>query len=167
MQASANIPEEIDRLHNWVIGAVNKFSPSFRNIPERSSIPKLFDGFGSFKTRFSASDELYFLKVSAIENELNKKPSIFFKHIFDCEVFLFGNPSDFNASQSFFGFVIFSASFTSKYFFFLNSISRWTSFLVFLYISQSMLRRLDLNFLNNLPLSLIFPLFPCQTIHYL
>ena len=40
LQASGNVPEEIDRLHNWVIGVVNNFAPSFRNIPERSSIPE-------------------------------------------------------------------------------------------------------------------------------
>ena len=38
LQASGNVPEEIDKLHNWVIGVVNNFTPSFRNIPERSSI---------------------------------------------------------------------------------------------------------------------------------
>ena len=40
LQASGNVPEEIDRLHNWVIGVVNNYAPSFRNIPERSSIPE-------------------------------------------------------------------------------------------------------------------------------
>ena len=40
MQASGNVPEEIDRTHNWVVGMVNNFAPSFRNIPERSSIPE-------------------------------------------------------------------------------------------------------------------------------
>ena len=40
LQASGNVPEEIDRLHNWVIGVVNNFAPSFRNIRERSSIPE-------------------------------------------------------------------------------------------------------------------------------
>ena len=40
LQASGNVPKEVDRLHNWVIGLVNKFAPSFRNIPERSSIPE-------------------------------------------------------------------------------------------------------------------------------
>lgn len=40
MQAPGNVPEEIDKMHNWVIGAVNNFAPSFINIPERSSIPK-------------------------------------------------------------------------------------------------------------------------------
>ena len=38
LQASGNVTEEIDKLHNWVIGVVNNFTPSFRNIPERSSI---------------------------------------------------------------------------------------------------------------------------------
>ena len=40
LQASGNVPEEIDRTHNWVVGMVNNFAPSFRNIPERSSIPE-------------------------------------------------------------------------------------------------------------------------------
>ena len=40
LQASGNVPEEIDRIHNWVVGMVNNFAPSFRNIPERSSIPE-------------------------------------------------------------------------------------------------------------------------------
>ena len=40
LQASGNVPEEIDRPHNWVVGMVNNFAPSFRNIPERSSIPE-------------------------------------------------------------------------------------------------------------------------------
>ena len=40
LQASGNVPEEIDKLHNWVIGMVNNFAPSSRNIPERSSIPE-------------------------------------------------------------------------------------------------------------------------------
>ena len=40
MQAPGNVPVEIDKMHNWVIGAVNNFAPSFINIPERSSIPK-------------------------------------------------------------------------------------------------------------------------------
>ena len=39
LQASGNLPEEIDRSHNWVIRVVN-FVPSFRNIPERSWIPE-------------------------------------------------------------------------------------------------------------------------------
>ena len=38
LQASGNVPEEINKLHNWVIGVVHDFAPSFRNIPERSSI---------------------------------------------------------------------------------------------------------------------------------
>ena len=50
----------------------------------------------------------------------------------------------------------FFASFSSKYFFFLYCISRWTSFLASLFISQSMLRLLNLNFLNNLSLTLNF-----------
>ena len=33
LQASRNVPEETDTLHNWVIGVVNSFAPSFRNIP--------------------------------------------------------------------------------------------------------------------------------------
>ena len=40
LQASGNVPEEIDRSHNWVNGMVNKFAPSFRNIPERTLIPE-------------------------------------------------------------------------------------------------------------------------------
>ena len=40
LQASGNVPEEIDRLHDWVIGVVNNFAPSFRNISERPSIPE-------------------------------------------------------------------------------------------------------------------------------
>ena len=40
LQASGNVPEEIDRLHNWVIGVGNNFAPSLKNIPERSSIPE-------------------------------------------------------------------------------------------------------------------------------
>ena len=59
-------------------------------------------------------------------------------------------------AKFFFGFTIFSASFSSKYFFFIYFISCSTSFLALLYISQSMLRRLDLNFLNNLSLKLNF-----------
>ena len=56
----------------------------------------------------------------------------------------------------FFGFAIFSANFSSKFFFFLYFTNRWTSFLASFYISQSILRRLDLNFLNNLSLKLNF-----------
>ena len=40
LQASGNVPEEIDRLHNWFIGVVNNFAPAFRNVPERSWIPE-------------------------------------------------------------------------------------------------------------------------------
>ena len=40
LQTSGNIPDEMDRLHNWIIGVVNNFAPSFRNILERSSIPE-------------------------------------------------------------------------------------------------------------------------------
>ena len=40
LQASGNVTEEIDRFHNLVIGVVNNFAPSFRNIPEISSIPE-------------------------------------------------------------------------------------------------------------------------------
>ena len=38
LQASGNVPKEINRLNNWVIGVVNNFAKSFRNIPKRSSI---------------------------------------------------------------------------------------------------------------------------------
>ena len=69
---------------------------------------------------------------------------------------MLGNSSDFNDCQSFFGFAVFSGNFSSKYFFFFYFISPCTSFLVYLYISQSMWRRLDLNFLNNLFLKLNF-----------
>ena len=40
LQASGNVTEEIDRLRNSVIGVINSFAPSFRNIPEISSIPE-------------------------------------------------------------------------------------------------------------------------------
>ena len=40
LQASGNLPEEFNGLHNWVIDMVNNFVPSFRNIPEKSLIPK-------------------------------------------------------------------------------------------------------------------------------
>ena len=77
------------------------------------------------------------------------------------------NPSDFNSCQSFFGFSIFPASFSSKCFFSLNFLSRCTSFLASLYISRYMLRRPDLNFLNNLSLKLnffrYFPIKPLTT----
>ena len=39
LQASGNLPEQIDRSHNLVIRVVY-FVPSFRNIPERSLIPE-------------------------------------------------------------------------------------------------------------------------------
>ena len=39
LQASGNLPEEIDRLHSCVIGVANNEAPSFRKIPERSSMP--------------------------------------------------------------------------------------------------------------------------------
>ena len=35
LQASENLLEEIDRLHNCVIGVANNEAPSFRKIPER------------------------------------------------------------------------------------------------------------------------------------
>ena len=40
LQASGNVPEEFDTMHNWVIDVGNNFAPSLRNIPERSSIPE-------------------------------------------------------------------------------------------------------------------------------
>lgn len=40
LQASENVPEEFNRLHNSAICVVNKFAPSFRNIAERSLIPE-------------------------------------------------------------------------------------------------------------------------------
>ena len=39
LQASGNLPEEIDRLHSCVIGVANNEAPSFGKIPERSSMP--------------------------------------------------------------------------------------------------------------------------------
>ena len=39
LQASGNLPEEIDRLQICVVGVANNEAPSFRKIPERSSIP--------------------------------------------------------------------------------------------------------------------------------
>ena len=39
LQASRNLLEEIDRLHSGVIGVANNDAPSFRKIPERSSMP--------------------------------------------------------------------------------------------------------------------------------
>ena len=38
-QASGNLPEEIDRLYSCVIGVAKNEAPSFRKIPERSSMP--------------------------------------------------------------------------------------------------------------------------------
>ena len=40
LQASGNLPEEIDRLHSCVIGMANNEAPSFRKIPERSLMPR-------------------------------------------------------------------------------------------------------------------------------
>ena len=39
LQASGNLPKEIDRLHSCVIGVANNDAPSFRKIPQRSSMP--------------------------------------------------------------------------------------------------------------------------------
>ena len=39
LQASGNLPEEIDRLQSCVIGVANNEARSFRKIPERSSVP--------------------------------------------------------------------------------------------------------------------------------
>ena len=33
LQPSGNVPEDIDRSHNWVIDMVNNFALSFRTIP--------------------------------------------------------------------------------------------------------------------------------------
>ena len=38
-QALGNLQEEVDRLDSCVIGVVNNVAPSFRKIPEKSSIP--------------------------------------------------------------------------------------------------------------------------------
>ena len=38
-QGSGNVPEETDRLYSCVIGVANNDAPSFRKIPQRSSIP--------------------------------------------------------------------------------------------------------------------------------
>ena len=38
LQVSGNLPEEIDRLHDCVIGVANNEAPSFRKITERSSM---------------------------------------------------------------------------------------------------------------------------------
>ena len=62
-QTSGNVPEEAHRLHNWVkcfecFVWLNTSKSQFflQVIVFVDSIPKLFGGFGSFKTRFSASD---------------------------------------------------------------------------------------------------------------
>ena len=84
-------------------------------------------------------DQLYFLSVYLTVN-----------------FFLLGDHSDFGACQSFFGFVLFSANFFWKYFFFLHFISPWASFRASLYIFQSILKRLVLIFLDNWSLKLHF-----------
>ena len=93
---------------------------------------------------FFTNEEQYFLKVSLIDSEPNKKPFLFFKRIFDGEFFLFGSPSDFRVFQSSFGLAIFSDSFSLRYCFLFCLIVLWTSLLASFYIFQSMLRRLDL-----------------------
>lgn len=42
LQGSGNVPEEIDRLHNFVIGVINHVAPYFKKMPERSLIYLVF-----------------------------------------------------------------------------------------------------------------------------
>ena len=39
LQASGNLPQEIDSLHSCAVGMANNEAPPFRKIPERSSMP--------------------------------------------------------------------------------------------------------------------------------
>ena len=63
-----------------------------------------------------------------------------------------GNPSSYNACQSFFLALLYILPNVPQNTLFLMFISPWTSFLASLHIFRSVLRQLDLNFLNNLPL---------------
>ena len=98
-----------------------------------------------------------FVTVSGIEDESNNKPYLFSKHIFDDEFFCWVMLVILMPAKVFCFCYIFCQFFLKILF-----ISRWISFLASLYISQSMLRRLNLNFLNNLSLSLVFRYFPIK-----
>ena len=62
---------------------------------------KLFDDFGSFKTRFFASVEHYFSKLFAIEGQMNYKPFLFSRQMFDGGFLLFCNPDNFSSNSTF------------------------------------------------------------------
>ena len=65
---------------------------------------------------------------SATESKSYNKLFLFFKHIFNREFFLFGNPGDFKVCQISIGLAIFSDSFSSRYCFFFCLIVLWMSF---------------------------------------
>ena len=55
-QASGNLPEEIGRLDSCVIGVDNNEAPSFRKIPERSSISG-FTASNTYLGKFLSSEK--------------------------------------------------------------------------------------------------------------
>ena len=58
-QESGNLPEEIDRLHSCVIGVANNEAPSFRKIPERSSMPGALPSSKVFSILNTLSDSTF------------------------------------------------------------------------------------------------------------
>ena len=75
LHASGNLPEEIDRLHTGGIGVANNETPSFRNIPERSSMPGALLSSKCFSILNTLSDSVF--ENSNLSNHTDCIPKLF------------------------------------------------------------------------------------------